>query len=133
MINPEKDVCSPDQERTREQSLEVLSKSFGHMTVLDIQKLSKDPYMPTPEPIDYESEDSLYGEVVAFLKKHVDFSRPILYDVCACFSLATWRAAQSMYATYLALLGPKAWGKSKTLETMMWTCNKALQCEGVSR
>jgi len=79
-----------------------------------------------------ETEEQLYNEIRAFFVDHLDISNELLYDVYACFVLASWRPEDFKVVPYLFFLGPLASGKTRALECFQRLCYRSIMATSMS-
>jgi hypothetical protein len=79
--------------------------------------LEKCPWKTPSEPLDYGSEEKLYGEIRDFIYDHLDIAKDDrFYDVLSAWLIADWTQENFNNAPYLHFNGPPNSGKSRGLE-----------------
>jgi hypothetical protein len=81
---------------------------------------------------DYETEESLFNEIKAFLIQHLDVANDLFFDVYACFVLASYRTEDFTVIPYQFFLGPLASGKTRALECFSRLCYRAIMASSMS-
>jgi len=94
--------------------------------------LSRLPWLAATLPTEYETEEALFNEVRQFFVDHLDVSNDLLYDVYACFVLASWRPEDFTVVPYLFFLGPLASGKTRALECFHRLCYRSIMAASMS-
>ena len=94
--------------------------------------LEKLPWMSITLPCDYESEKQLFDEIRQFFVEHLDVANDLLFDVYACFVMATWRPEDFTVVPYQFFLGPLASGKSRALECFHRLCYRGIMSTSMS-
>jgi hypothetical protein len=79
-----------------------------------------------------ESEEQLFNEIRNFFVDHLDVANELLYDVYACFVLASWRPEDFTVVPYLFFLGPLASGKTRALECFQRLCYRSIMATSMS-
>jgi hypothetical protein len=80
----------------------------------------------------YESEESLFNDIKAFLIQHLDVANDLFFDVYACFVLASYRTEDFTVVPYQFFLGPLASGKTRALECFSRLCYRAIMASSMS-
>jgi len=96
------------------------------------EPLPRLPWHTANSPAFYENEEQLFNEIRSFLVDHLDVSNELLYDVYACFVLASWIPENFKIAPYLFFLGPLASGKTRALECLNRLCYRAIMAASMS-
>jgi len=79
--------------------------------------LEKCPWKAPGEPLQYGSEDELYGEIRDFIYEHIDIAKDDrFYDVLSAWHMADWIPENFNNAPYLHFNGPPNSGKTRGLE-----------------
>ncbi|MCS7114259.1 MAG: hypothetical protein N0A00_02470 [Candidatus Bathyarchaeota archaeon] len=94
--------------------------------------LKRVPWLQVHLPRDYGDEEQLFNEVRGFFIEHLDVADDLLYDVYACFVLASWRLEDFNVVPYLFFLGPLASGKTRALECFHRLCFRAVMASSMS-
>jgi hypothetical protein len=79
-----------------------------------------------------ESEEQLFTQIRGFFVDHLDVSNELLYDIYACFVLASWRAEDFPVVPYLFFLGPLSSGKTRALECFHRLCYRSIMATSMS-
>jgi len=87
---------------------------------------------PTVQLPKEERQEQLFDEIRAFFVDHLDISNELLYDVYACFVLASWRPEDFTVVPYLFFLGPLASGKTRALECFQRICYRSIMATSMS-
>ena len=83
------------------------------------------------EPLDYGSEEQLFGEIQAFLHRYVDLST-LFEQVAVHYVVLTWLYDAFSELPYLRLRGDFGTGKTRTLLTIGSVCYKPFFASGAS-
>jgi len=79
-----------------------------------------------------ENEEQLFNEIRTFFVSHLDVSNELLYDVYACFVMASWRPEDFTVVPYLFFLGPLSSGKTRALECFHRLCYRSIMAASMS-
>jgi len=79
-----------------------------------------------------EDDEQLFNETRSFFVDHLDVANDLLYDVYACFVLASWRPEDFIVVPYLFFLGPLASGKTRALECFHRLCYRSIMATSMS-
>jgi hypothetical protein len=102
----------------REDNKPKLQSSFEVGEVV-YYPLEKCPWKAPGEPLEYENEEKLYGEIRDFIWDHLDIARDgRFYDVLTAWLMADWIQESFNNAPYLHFNGPPNSGKSRGLEVV---------------
>jgi len=117
-----------------EQKIQSHNDVWRNYTIDKLQyfPLPRLPWLPIESCIEYESEESLYGEIRSFMVEHIDVPNELFYDVYSCFVLASWRPEDFKVIPYLFFLGPLSSGKTRGLECLQRLCYRALLSTSMS-
>jgi len=93
--------------------------------------LSRLPW-PTAHLPKEENPEQLFNEIRSFFADHLDVSNELLYDVYACFVLASWRPEDWKVVSYLFFMGPLSSGKTRALECFHRLCYRSIMAASMS-
>jgi len=94
--------------------------------------LERLPWPSIQDAIDYGTEEQLFNDLKAFFISHLDVANELLFDVYACFVLASWRSEDFKVVPYLFFLGPLASGKTRALECFNSLCYRSIMAASMS-
>src|SRR5439155_7408489 len=83
------------------------------------------------EPLEYESEESLVGDIRGFIHRYVDVS-PLFEQIASYYVLFTWVYDAFNELPYLRLRGDTGSGKTRFLATAGSLCFKPIFASGAS-
>ena len=117
-----------------ERKLQSNTDVWRNYTIDELQyfPLPRLPWLSIESCTEYESEESLYGEIHSFMVEHIDVPNELFYDVYSCFVLASWRPEDFKVIPYLFFLGPLSSGKTRGLECLQRLCYRALLSTSMS-
>lgn len=79
-----------------------------------------------------EEPEALFNEIRTFFIDHLDVANELLYDVYACFVLASWRPEDFTVVPYLLFLGPPSSGKTRAEECFSKLCYRSIMATSMS-
>ena len=79
-----------------------------------------------------ENFEFRYEDVREFVKLHTRLPDKRLYDVLACFAIASWRYEEFDAVPYLAFIGPIDTGKTRCLEVLRELCYRAVATTSIT-
>ena len=117
-----------------EQKIQARIDVWRNYTIDEVQyfPLPRLPWPAIESCTEYESEETLYGEIRSFIIEHLDVPNDSFYDVYSCFVLATWRAEEFKVVPYIFFLGPLSSGKTRGLECLHRLCYRAILAASMS-
>lgn len=92
----------------------------------------KNPLTTPHEPVEYESEQTLWNEVKGYVYKHVDLIDERAYDVLTGWIFASWIGELFDSVAYLGFFGRESVGKSRALEVLNELCFRAWHTTGLT-
>jgi len=92
----------------------------------------KTPLTHPTKPLEYESENQLFKDVVAYTFKHLDLLNPASYHVFAGFIFSTWINELFDFTPYLGFYGREAVGKTRALEVLKELCFRSWFTSGLT-
>lgn len=78
------------------------------------------------EPLEYESHEGLYVEVLNYVKTYIDLFKERQYDVLTAKIFESWIVDQLNTLGYVFFIGPHGSGKTRAEETMEKVCKNSL-------
>jgi hypothetical protein len=75
-------------------------------------------WMLASAPIDHESDEALFKELIEYWKYHHELRNQRSAEVLASYIFMTWRIEQFNVVPYIDFLGPKGCGKTRGLELL---------------
>jgi len=79
-----------------------------------------------------ENFEFRYEDVRDFVQLHTRLPDKRLYDVLACFAIASWRYEEFDAVPYLAFIGPIDTGKTRCLEVLRELCYRAVATTSIT-
>jgi hypothetical protein len=79
-----------------------------------------------------EDPETLFNQIRTFFIDHLDVANELLYDVYACFVLASWRLEDFTVVPYLLFLGPPSSGKTRAEECFSRLCYRSIMATSMS-
>lgn len=116
-----------------EQKFQVASSTWNSYSHdgLEYVPLERVPWPTAHLPKD-ESEERLFNEIRGFFAKHLDVRNELLFDVYACFVMASWRPEDFTVVPYQFFMGPLASGKTRALECFHRLCYRSIMATSMS-
>lgn len=88
---------------------------------------------PIGQPIEYGSQETLFKEIIAFLKNHVCLEYDCEYGTVAAWVCATWIQPKTNKATYLVVYGPSGHGKTWLLDVLALISYRGIPASSVTK
>lgn len=92
----------------------------------------KNPLTTPYTPLEYESDESLWNEVKAYVHTHLDIINPAGYNILTGWIFSTWINELFDSTAYLGFFGRESVGKTRALEILNELCFRAWFTTGLT-